>query len=261
MRDDGKYVVLDFAQVLGTEYDDDKHLHATIDLHGEEEAAGHPLEVLSLLGTVVRPLDPESVADGDPQGASPVLTLTHGDIRAVLPLNDPRSMSSLPLVKSGGYLTFCPAAPGSFAIFEGLDPKKVRRAGSFTLSTKYGEKAHLFELSVATDGKENVKLVHAEGMGLILQAGDTRSALLKNASGDAYVQVHDEGLDFVGKTRVTGNLTVGQMAAADSLVKAKTFEVWASMIEKAIQAVPGGVVPVSISALMAGMKTLNLKGS
>lgn len=261
MRDDGRYVVLDFAQVLGTEYDDDKHLHATIDLPGEEEAAGHPLEVLSVLGTVVRPLDPESTADGDPQGASPVLTLTHGDTRAVLPLNDPRVMTSLPLVKEGGFLTFCPASTGSFAIFEGLDPKKVRRPGSFTLSTKYGEKAHLFELSVATDGKENVKLVHADGMGLILQAGDTRSALLKNADGDAYVQVHDEGLDLVGKTRVTGNLTVGQMAAADSLVKAKTFEVWASMVEKAIQAIPGGVVPVSISALMAGMKTLNLKGS
>lgn len=258
----GNYVSLDFAQVLGSEYDDDGHIGLSLDHYGEEEASGQAAELLCPLGIVVRPVDPDVSNDGSPEGVSPVLQMTEGDHVAAMPLNDPRVTSQLPKQKKGGFLTYCPAAPGSFSVFDGLDPEKKKRAGSFTLSAKYtsgSAKAHFFQFDVREDGKEAVSLKHGEGMGLQMMSGGLRSAVFRNAAGNAFVELNDEGIILAGKIKQQGSMTVGQMAAADSLMKIKPMMAYLAAIEAALSSLGKPVAP--FAAMAEAVKTNHLKSS
>ena len=256
------HLSFDFAQSVLSEYDEDKHLGVTMDHYGESEAGGHAAELLMPLGTLARPLDPDTQNDGSPQGACTVLSISEGDNLQALPLNDPRVMSSLPPLKKGGFLTYCPAATGSFAVFDGQDPKKVNRPGTFTLSTKYGTpaKAHLFTMDVRTKDAEAVQLKHGDGMGLQMVSGGLRSAVLRNAAGDAYLELNDEGSVLVGKMKLQGSLTVGQMGAAESLVKVSALLAWATAVEAALAAALHPV-PTPLASLLTQLKTNNLKAT
>jgi hypothetical protein len=255
---------LDFAQVVLSEYDDDKHLGLSLDHYGEAESGGQSAEAMAPLGMLARPVDPETANDGSPEVASEALLMTVGDRLYAIALNDPRTMKDLPPLKKGGFITYCPASPGSFGIFDGLDPKGVNRAGSFTLSTKYtsgsNKRAHLLQMDVRTDGQEAVSLKHGEGMGLQITSGGLNSAVLRNAAGNAFVETNDEGLVFAGKVKAQGSMVVGQMAAASGLLKADTFEAYITALESAITGL-GGIIPVRFSAAKALLVTSHLKSS
>ena len=256
------HVHLDFGQVVLSSYDDDKHLELSLDHYGEAEAGAKPAEALCPLGTLARPLDADQSNDGSPEVASEVLLMTVGDDLYALPLNDPRQTASLPPLKKGGYLTYCPAAPGTFSLFDGKpdDPESTTRAGSWTVSAKYSSKAHFLQFDVRTDGKEAVSLKHGDGMGLQMVSGGKRSAVFRNASGDAFVEVNDDGIIFAGKIRNQGSLTVGQMQAADALMKVKAFAAYIAQLEGAIKTL-GGQVPAPFASLMSVIGTGNLKAS
>lgn len=259
MRGDGFHI--DFAQVLLSEYDDDKHLGVSLDHYGEAEAGIPSAEVLAPLGTIARPMDADESNDGSPDLASEALQMTVGDRVYAMPLNDPRVMATLPPVKKGGYLTYCPAAPGSFFVFDGKRDDG-KNAGSFTLSTKFakGTKAHLLSLDVRDDGTASVMLMHGDGMGLMMTSGGKNSALLRNKAGAAFFEANDDGLVLVGKTKLQGSLTVGQMAAADSLMKLKAFQAWAAAVEAKLAGLGAAVTP-PFAALLEVVGTKNLKGS
>ena len=260
MRNGGSYVGLDFAQAVLSEYDGDKFLGITIDHYGEEEAGGHAAEAMMPLGVLARPLDPDVANDGSPQVAAPLLTMTEGDRLHAMPLTDPRTVTSLPPLKKGGFMTYCPASPKSFSVFDGKDPAGTNRAGSYTLAVTYGSKAHFFQFDIRTDGTEAVSLKHGEGMGLQMVSGGKRSLVMRNAPGNSYVELNDDGMILAGKTKLQGSLTVGQMAAADGLLKAKAFASWAAMIEGALSGL-GGVVATPFASLLEVVATKNLKGS
>ena len=260
MRNGGGYIGLDFAQAVLSEYDSDKFLGITLDHYGEEEAGGHAAEAVMPLGMLARPLDPDVANDGSPQVAAPVLTMTEGDRLHAMPLTDPRTVTSMPPLKKGGFMTYCPASPKSFALYDGKDPAGKSRAGSYTLAVTYGSKAHFFQFDIRTDGKEAVSLVHGEGMGILMVAGGKRSLVVKNASGKSHVTVDDDGILLAGKTKVQGSLSVGNMPAVDGLLKAKAFASWAAMIEGALSGL-GGVVATPFASLLEVVATKNLKGS
>jgi hypothetical protein len=249
---------IDFVQMLLSEYDDDKHLGVNVDHYGDGDAGGQSAEVICGLGTLARPVDPETANDGSPDVASEAMLFTQGDRLLAMPINDPRTMPRLPPLKKGGFIAYCPAAPGSFWLWDGKrdDGKK---AGTFTLSTKYAKdaKAHLLTLDVRSDDDAAVMLLHGQGMGLTMTAGGKNSAVLRNAGGNAYVETNDDGLVLVGKTKIQGSVTVGQMVAADSLVKEKSLAAWAAGIEAALAGLGRTVVP--FAAFNAG--TSHLKGS
>lgn len=254
---------LDFAQVVLSEYDDDKHLGVGLDHYGEAESGGQSAEVLAPLGILARPMDPETANDGSPEVASEALLMTVGDRLYALALNDPRVTATLPPLKKGGFLTYCPAAPGSFFVFDGVDPNGANRAGSFTLSTKYtsggSKRAHMLQMDVRTDGKEAVSLKHGEGMGLQIAAGGLNSAVLRNAKGNAFVEVNDDGIVLAGKVKHQGSMTVGQMGAADALVKVKALAGYLAAIEGALASLGRTVAP--FSSLVEAMGTSHLKSS
>lgn len=253
---------MDFGLVLLSSYDDDKHLELSLDSYGEEEAGAKPAVAISPLGTIARPLDADQANDGSPELASEVLMMTVGNEVHALALNDPRVTSKLPPVRKGGYLNYCPAQPGSFWIWDGKqdDPKSTIRPGSFTLSARYGEKAHLIQFDVREDGKEAVSIKHAEGMGLQMTSGGKRSAVFRNAPGNAYVEVNDDGIILAGKIRQQGSMTVGQMAAADSVPKMKALAGYLAVLEGKL-ATLGQSVPTPFATLMEAIGTGNFKAS
>ena len=259
MRGDGFHI--DFAQVLLSEYDDDKHLGVSLDHYGEAEAGVPSAEVLAPLGILARPLDADESNGGSPDLASEALSMTVGDRVYAMPLNDPRVVATLPPVKKGGYLTYCPAATGSFFIFDGKRDDG-KQAGTFTLSTKYasGAKAHMLSLDVRENASASLMLMHGDGMGLMMTAGGKNSALLRNKGGNAFVEANDDGLVLVGKTKLQGSLTVGQMAAADSLMKVKAFMAWAAAVEAKLAGLGAPVAP-PFASLVKAVGTKNLKGS
>jgi hypothetical protein len=65
---------------------------------------------------------------------------------------------------------------------------------------------------------------------------------------------------LVGKTKLQGSLTVGQMAAADSLMKVKAFMAWAAAVEAKLAGL-GAVVKPPFASLVEVVGTKNLKGS
>lgn len=260
MRNDGSYVLLDFAQVICSKLDDDKFPEIGIDHFGGNEASGLMTEVLMPLGIISLPVDAERSEGGAVGNACSALTLTEGDRVHTMPLTDPRVMPELPPVKPGAFIFFCPAQPKSFGVLDGIDTTGVNRPGSFTLSTRYGSKAHLFQLDVRKDGKEGVQLKHAEGMGLQMLSGGNRSFVMRNAAGNVFLELHDKGYTLAGKGKLQGSMNVGQMSAADALVKVKALAGWAAMIEGAISGL-GGIIPVTFQAGMELLKTQHLKSS
>lgn len=258
----GSNIIVEFAQVLASEYDEDKHLRCTLDLPGGDSC--QPAEVVSALGTYARPMDPTDVGAGAPETASEVIQFTRGDAISVLPVNDPRVVAKLPPLKKGGTITFCIASPKSYGIFAGLDPKGEDRAGSYTLSAGYGEgdgaKAHFFNFDVRKAGKESVTLKHGEGHGLMFTAGGKRSALLINANGNAFLEVNDEGIVVAGKVKAQGSMTVGDMAGADAVPKLKALAAYMTMLEGKL-ATLGQPVPTPFASLLKAIGTSNFKAS
>lgn len=255
------HVHLDFGQVVLSSYDDDKHLELSLDHYGEAEAGAKPAEALCPLGTLARPLDADQSNDGSPEVASEVLLMTVGDDLYALPLNDPRQTASLPPLKKGGYLTYCPAAPGTFSLFDGKpdDPESTTRAGSWTVSVKYSSKAHFLQFDVRTDGKEAVSLKHGDGMGLQMVSGGKRSAVFRNAEGNAYLEANDDGLTLAGDTSIQGALGVGMIGAGDALLKATPMAAYFAALEGALKTL-GQVVP-PFAALKEAAETSHLKSS
>lgn len=255
-------ILVEFAQVLTSEYDEDKHLRCTLDLPGGDSC--QPVEVISPLGFAARPLDPDDVSGGAPDGVSEVIQFTRGDVISVLPVNDPRVVTQLPALKKGGTISFCIASPRSYGFFAGLDPKKVDRAGSYTLSTGYGDganaKAHFFNFDIREDGEESVTLKHGDGHGLMFTTGGKHSAVLVNKDGSAFVEVNDEGIVFSGKLKAQGSTTIGDMAAADAVPKMKALIAYMTVLEGKLAAL-GQSVPTPFASLEKAMGTSNFKAS
>ncbi len=252
---------MDFGLVLLSSYDDDKHLELSLDSYGEEEAGSKAAVAISPLGTIARPLDADQANDGSPELASEVLLMTVGNEVHALALNDPRVTSKLPPVRKGGYLNYCAAQPGSFWIWDGKqdDPKSAIRPGSFTLSARYGESSHFMQFDVRSDGKEAVSIKHGEGMGIQMVSGGLRSAVFRNAEGNAYYETNDDGNVIAGDTTIQGSLSVGMIGAGDSLLKAEPVAAYLSGIEAALKTLGQTVVPFASIKQVA--ETEHLKSS
>lgn len=292
-------IEFDFMMCAIADYDEDGHAQIQTDSPGVDGSEGtHPAEMLTPLGFHARPLDPERGSGTDIGLGVPVLCVTSGDFRYVIPWNDPRDVGKLPKLRKGG--TMLSGGAGelrSFAIFDGLDPSGKQQSGSFTLVTSYlkgGAKKSLgFSMNVRTSGEEEISIVHGEGHRITMGASGSRSITLANAAGDAYVEIGDDGNVIAGPTRVQGGLTVGEQLAA---LPVASGPVTASMINAlvialngvsaalaAVANIPGPIVPGAapgthggaaavavaatatatavITAAMARLNTLHLKST
>ena len=235
---------LDFGTATSSEYDEDGHLGVSVDLPGGSDDGGPggspPAEVLSPFGFLSRPLDPVTDAKTRISQGCGLLQLRDGDQLYVMLLKDPRVVEKLPKLLKGGSINFC--ADGSYALFDGEDPKKKDAAGSYTLSVGYldgaTKKAHELRLDKRTKGAEQLSLLHGEGHGLELKGKTAkRSARLRSQSGANYLEVNDAGCELGGPAKMKTTLEVGDaakpVAMADGVVQALQAIVGAASTDKA----------------------------
>lgn len=204
----------DFGLCADSGHDEDGVPEIGLDHYGPiGKASGAKGAHVHPFGFDSRPLDPDATSDGTPTTGCAALVINDGDRVNMMPLDDPRVVPKLPKLRKGGSRMYCGA--GSFAIFDGEDPKKVDRPGGYTIGVKYGTKSHLLSMAIRKDGKEEVSFKHGEGMGVVGTAGGKRSMVMRNAKGDAYFETNDGGNVINGaSTKVNGGMSVGQPAAA-----------------------------------------------
>jgi hypothetical protein len=200
-----------YGLATGSEYDEDNYLGIQIDHFGE--AGSVPAETVMPFGLLARPLDPEVDGDASPQEGCTTMWNEEGSRTNAMPLSDNRVNRLLPKLRKGGSMHYCGA--GNYALFDGLDPSGQKRAGSYYVGVKYGSKSHLLAMVNRDEGQEFITLVHGEGHGLMLTG--TGSAILKNKSGNAYLEASDDGINIAGNVALVGSLLAGDPGTAASL--------------------------------------------
>lgn len=260
---------LDFGICADSGHDEDGHPELGLDHYGPVgQASGAKGAHVHPFGFDSRPLDPDEASDGVPKVGCGALVINDGDRMNMMPLDDPRIVAKLPKQRKGGSRQYC--ADGGYAMFEGLDPAKKVREGSYIASVKYeagdgATKAHVFRMDKRTKGKEQLSVLHGEGHGLTIAATGKKPASLRNVKGDAGFTTDDAGNTISGKTKIIGALTVGPPAAAQSLVMYPQF---VAMMQQLLTIV-GGIVGTSgtgapaaaLAGQLAAMKTTLLKAT
>lgn len=246
------YIGLDMGVCMLSEVDKDGFIGIQVDAHGDD-AGVETYEAHFPLGFYARPLDPEKDANGEalPAGSSTVLFGIEGGQGHAWPMGDPRAIQKLPkgAKKKGGAVFYSPAS-GGFAMWEGKDPKGVRREGSFSVAVKYGEKSALFAVDVSTPGKEVIKLTHGDGHGIELRSDG--SVFMIDKSGASWLQIKGDQIVMNGDTQAQGSLSVGDAAAAQPVVSLPGLLAYLSVLETALK---GAVSPIIVPPA-AGMKDL-----
>jgi hypothetical protein len=70
-------------------------------------------------------------------------------------------------------------------------------------------KAHTIIMD-PTSGNESVMIVHAEGMAITMgDAANKKSLVLKNANGDAWIRLDNDGITLSGKIVLNGGVIIG----------------------------------------------------
>lgn len=260
---------LDFGICVDSGHDEDGHPELGLDHYGPVgEAGGAKGTHVHPFGFDSRPLDPDDASDGAPKMGCGMLVMRDGDSMNYMPIEDPRIVAKLPKNRKGGSRQYC--ADGGYALFEGLDPAKKVREGSYIATVKYeasdgATKAHVFRMDKRTKGKEQLSLLHGEGHGLTLAATGKKPASLRNTKGNAGFTTDDDGNTISGKTKVIGALTVGPPPAAQGVVMYPQF---AAMMQQLLTIVAGivgttgtGAPAAALQGQLAGMQTKLLKGT
>lgn len=174
-------------------YGDGGFLGVHTDLFGKTAPGGSGRDVLGVFGVVGRPLD----AEGD-KGA---LTL-FGDEGAegfAWVGYDCRDAEKWPPLSSGSV-----ALVNSRGAYQLLDYET--ETSTLYVPIEEGAKAHMIQVGNDSNGKAVVDIRHADGMAVIMLEN---SLTIKNAAGDAYIELNDSGIVLNGNTKAVGGIDIG----------------------------------------------------
>lgn len=241
----------DVVMSVLSEYDADGFLGVSHDAYGGLAAGVHPAEVHWALGTFARPRDPSTDPKGNVKLGANVLHGWEGNVGHALLLSDPRAVPKLPRLKKGGFGTYADTGHDNlpFAVMDGDD-------GTFSIYIPYARdgtgfptKAMLVELNVKTPGSEGIAIVHGDGMAITMTAGGKHSVVIKNKSGNAYIELNDDGNVLNGNTVVNGGATIGSPVGALPAAIAPKLAAYIAQLEIDIGA---ALTAVGVGAAAAG---------
>lgn len=249
------YLSFDIGVAMLTTYDEDGFPVVQVDAFGEENSGVVPYEHHSQFGIISRPHDP---ADG--QGCQVLYAMEAGRGHAWV-LSDPRVIPLLPPIDKGGSCIYGGniKAPAFFNI-DGLTNSMMFYVPYALDDDGVPQKAMSIGISVDNAGDENITIVHGEGTAVILKKD---SVLLKNAGGDAYIEVNASGIILNGAVTIQGGASIGGTATEPLVSGPKLVALLGQLISivAAINAsttgAPAGALASSLSALL----TKNTKGS
>lgn len=188
-------IVFELGACTLTEFDQDGVLTAQVDGLGDEPRT-EPYELHHPFGFAARPEDPETGPNGEilEGKACNLLVGRDGTEAHAWLAADPRFVENFPPLAKGSSVQYC--AKPSFDLHNGED-------GTKTIYVEVGDSAHLVTIGLDGNGAPIVEVVHSAGMALTLLDG---KAILKNAAGDAYVEVGASGIVLNGNVKITGTL-------------------------------------------------------
>ena len=192
----------ELGQSIQTSYNAAGFLVAQHDGLGQNPKVGSS-EVLYPLGFLACPRDPDVGPDGKALdgGGCKLLIYRDGTEFRVEFKGDQRALERTPPLKPGSAIQYADTGkngPISIDVQEGDDGSKhvyVERGGS----------AHILFIGTDANGEELIELTHADGMGVRLYK---KGAILRNADGDCYVEVHEDGKGVLnGNFKLNGDIT------------------------------------------------------
>jgi phage baseplate assembly protein gpV len=184
-------IELNLGKALLTVRDENGFLGVQRDPLALKAQAGEspPYELLHTYGFASRPLDPTGT-----KGCSLFFGLDGHEGFAWL-ANDPRVVDKIPPLAKGGSVQY--ASDGSFAAF---DPD----THTWSLYVPYAQgKAHSITAGLDGNNKPLLEVVHGDGMAVTMLE---KSLVLRNAAGDAYIEINDSGIVINGNVKVNGAL-------------------------------------------------------
>jgi len=243
-----------------TERDADGYYRVQIDWPGGK--GGQPVESYHPCGFLGRPRDPSVDPNGRPHIGGTTLWAWEGSQGHAIPLSDPRVAGRLPEVKKGGSIQYADTSAGAekapFALFDGAN-------GSWQLYVPYGSTAATIAVDVSMPGVESVQIVHGAGMKIVMTAGGKNSVVIHNRTGNAYLEVNDEGVIINGNSKIVGSLIAGNVGAAESVALADGLLAWVTQVNAALAAIfaaAGNTVnPTIVAPTAAPLAAPTLKAS
>jgi len=106
-------------------------------------------------------------------------------------------------------------------------------------------KAHVVTLD-GTSGNESIALIHGDGMAVLIHDG---GIVIRNAAGDAYVEVNASGVVINGNTVITGGATIGSPAGAVPAVLAPPLASYLTSLEGLLNTIAAATVPATTAAV------------
>jgi hypothetical protein len=254
-------VEIDFGVCALADYDEDGHAQIQTDSPGVDGSEGtQPAETLMPFGMHARPLDPDRGPSGEVGLGASCLTVTIGDRRYVLPLQDPRDVADgkIPKLKKGGVQLAGGAGDHrSFVNIDGEDPAGAKQPGSVMIAasyTKSGAKKTLgISLNVRDAGSEDISIVHGEGTRITVSKTGTTIAA---PNGKHYLEVSNDGIVLAGTVKVQGALTVGEQTAAMATVDGPALVTLLSSLIAVVAQITAVTPGAPAAALAAGLPAI-----
>lgn len=226
---------IELGQAILCEYDSEGILRAQPD--GAGEARLGSFEILAPLGLVARAPSAATDSTGKPSGGGgcKLFVLKDGTDYRVMLLGDQRDLVKIPpLPVEGGAALVAPGCPvPSFHVISSKD-------GTHQFYVEVGDSAHVATIGLDANGDSIIEWVHARGMALTFFR-DT--AVLKNRTGNAYVELNDEGIILNGNCKVTGAFDVG--ATSFPLVMAPPLVVELQALQTALVTVGAALTAIT----------------
>lgn len=212
----------------------DKARDVLIDLAGIGDADGEPFEqskqesLFGALGVVARPKAPDAT------GTAEVITARTSDGLQPLAARDLRLNAKVN--PKEGEVTVVQYGGGFVSLADASDSKGTQIV-IYAPSLKDDgsvDKAHAVVLDPAS-ANQSISLVHALGMALLMTAD--KDVIIKNAAGDAYLQVGDGGITLNGNVTMNGGVVCGSPAGAQPFALAPPLVTWATGVNAALTAI------------------------
>ncbi len=234
----------ELGQAVLCEYDAAGTLKAQPDGAGETPQVAS-YDLMHPLGFASRAPAAKAGSKGKPLGGGGCRLLIGRDGTDVISelKGDPRDLARIPpLPVEGGAVMYAPGSEApSFHVISSKD-------GTHQIYVEQGDSSHVVTIGKDGNGDSILELVHARGMALtFLKDG----AVLKNRTGNCYVELKDDGGTLNGNWKVTGAFDVG--ATSFPLVKAPPLATELAALQTALTLVGTALtalagVPINSSA-------------
>lgn len=220
-----------------------KNTHEVLENLDSGGKAGDPEEfavgqvVYGALGLIVRARRPTKDSKGQEQRVEGLVAKL-GDALLRFAGRDTRLNAFYPNPKEGdvALVGYAGAFDSNSPAFDAAgNPKSTERViyVPYAFVNGVATKAHTIEI-IGTQGNESIAIIHGEGMAVTMTKGGKNSVVVKNKSGNAYVEVNDDGCTINGNTVINGGATIGSPAGALPAAIAPKLAAYISALESDI---------------------------